>query len=612
MTGPDRFPTAGNDPVGKETVSGDLKTVQDLTEAAVKVYEMPEFQRESIEWNSSMAATLLDSLYHNMDVGQVSVWKTTGSVYIRRPNDPGACCEPGAHLIMDGGHRTSVLTYLCQDTLPRWCDQASAPTMAAINEIRNRTAYDLIDDRFLSVGARLAAAPGNRWIRATELFGDLGVVGVTNPGRRDDERRRVLADRVAQAYCSEGLTPEPHRLNNAWETRQRILNRQLYVSVAELSLGRALENFCRLNAEGVTLSPDQLLAGMLAVVFQGFRAEYLNPATTTYTRRGLGGGPNGSPKKAQAALVRTFVTELLHQQGHRLVARMGDVEQEDLQNGDWRQAWSKTTAAWDKVLAYLESHGISTDQTTSLNALAPLVLFALKYPNEGFGADDDRLLALYLYNIASERYTKQSTDAYEMDAPTILNSTDFLTAYRAMVKEINRSREVKFNDTVREFTGDDLLRYRTTRLRGSDPMSLYYSVWAHRRGATDWSTGEPVRVKRKARHGLLATQNHHVWPIHLVNQHGIDHKDEENLWLDSVAAIAVLRDTTNNALSDKMPHAGLAELGVDKKILDGRLAAQLWQEAAQLSRDNAREIIERRAHKMAPEISWFIPRVKTV
>lgn len=320
---------------------------------------IPEFQREYV-WRRNKAPRLIDSLYNRFPISSLLLWVSAEYAKPRR-QDPRPTRAASISWLIDGQQRVITLSR---------CMNGDEGIDVVFHPEKQE---------FQSANAATSRDPN--WFRLADIW--------------DDEQYRTLRRNLPPGGKSEAREAR-------FELVRRILDYEVpSVRMEEYSFENAVEAFKRINTLGVKLKREDIESAQVAARHTGFVADEVGPFLSKMRADGF---------------KRLNIMHLFRACG--FIARPDGRNRtplHELERGDVKQAWAKTTHATREAIALIrgELSLINMDVLWSGALLVPLIaLCAVTPPRQ---RDAKALVAWLALAALTHRYSKSTESALDKD-----------------------------------------------------------------------------------------------------------------------------------------------------------------------------------------------------
>jgi Protein of unknown function DUF262 len=504
---------------------------------------LPEIQRDFV-WHRKSILKLFDSLYQELPIGNILVWKARHAVGAKKIRAPkrriGKSIDGFYGYLLDGQQRLTSVK-LVRD------DPDNYPLMF------NMLADVEDEEPFAWQGRRNKSSP---WY--------VPVSRVLEPGFHP-------MDVLDELKGVEDYDQKKHRqpIDQALRRLQDVLRYDMGVmEYDEDDYQKATELFIRFNSTGKKLSKPELALAQLALAAPALVTEGIGDL-----QERLPGFVFTKPFLLQS-LVSIHATRLKIDQPKQLW--------ENSDERAIRTSWKKTESGVGRVVEFL-SGTIQWDATSWVPSMVTLLPLIYIFGLGGKPNAEDRRLArrwLILANIqalfSGKGYHKfEALFRYLKNAPSV----------ETLWKYTHRDLQPK------KIVADD---FDTKRKVGA-VMSLYIAMLRHSH-ALDWKRGTPLNGRVVGDNAEL--QVHHFFPQALLKKHGFGSDD-----INTFANYTIISKETNLNCGAEEPDQYLHKLKIDKKHLRTQcipLKPHLWKVV------NYEAFIEERQKLLAQQANRFI------
>lgn len=484
--------------------------------------KLPEIQREFV-WTRQNIKLLFDSLYRDMPIGQMLVWKPNQSIpkargFSRKPNrrDPSKI-DLFYGFLLDGQQRLTAISRIrdSDEEYPLMVDLAAA--------------LDEKEDIFFW-GTRREF--NNPWC--------VMVSDVISPNFNISGYLNALRD-------EEDFMPQDEEPIRKMLTKlQGVLN--YHISIIEFEsddYAEATQLFIRFNSTGKKLAKSDLVLAELATRIEGLTSRKMGKLIDEW--------------KPNYQFSRPFLIQCLAAvHTHRMDIKKPEDVWGDSTPKQIERSWERTAKALDKVIEFLTGfiQWESSSWLPSFNALIPLVY--INAYSSSFDVQEKRLARKWLLLAGVHAHFSGSVQT-ELDR---------------ILKKLNSNASV---DQLWKITSKKLPKLRADNdlqvSRRSGPlMSLFISMLRNE-NSRDWISGNPLNGTVLGKNAKLHV--HHFFPRALLYKHNYSSE-----WINAFANYTVLCSGTNWNISTEEPLTYLSRLRTHKNHLEAQCIPQdpsLWQ-----------------------------------
>lgn len=474
---------------------------------------LPEIQRDFV-WKKKSVELLFDSLYRDLPIGSLLVWKATTPVPQRHFSKGGGLADP-RHIdnfygyLLDGQQRLTALRLVRDGEIPlyfyAWPDRAQE-----------------------GYGHFHSTSDGEWSVNVGDvLSGKFSIPAM-----------------MKSLQKAEGYSPDlEDRIHDELVALQQLVERE--VSIIEFETGdyvQATEVFIRINATGRKLGKDDLSAAQLALAVPELISGALGPATRRYA-----GFPFTIP-----FLVRCLVAV------HLSKMPKGVVKFEDA-GESVRKSWEQTEKALDSVVTFVS--GVVKWQHLSLipsiNALVPLVYLSAQSPKVLTG-ENARFARRWLL-LASLRGSFSKSVGTELDRLVRALSRD------PSVETLTRAGK----QAMKKITAADFEGGGTAGAR----MALFLSM-IRDADARDWLHSD-LALDGTVAGKAAALHVHHFFPRALLNKYQYDRRDIDTFANYTVLSATTNLDVGQEEPGSYLPRLGAAREQLEKQCIP--MDSALWR-----------------------------------
>jgi hypothetical protein len=507
--------------------------------------QLPEIQREFI-WRRQSIKLLFDSLFRELPIGQMLVWKPRETTpksrgFYKKPHrrNPAKIDQFYGYLL-DGQQRLTAISRI------READD-DYPLMIDLHPEREEG-----DDETFFWGGRYTDT--NPWfLRVSDvLASDFNVVKHIEALRKDEEFKDRHAEPVRKMLAK----------------LQGILNYDISVIEFESdSHKEATELFVRFNSTGRKLNKNDLVLAELATRIEGLTSTKMGKLLDQW--------------KPNFQFTRPFLIQcLVAVHTGRMNLRKPEETWADSTPKEIEASWGKTARALDMVIEFLTGTVLweSASWIPSFNALIPLVYAVANA--KSFSSQERKLARKWLLLTGVHGYFSASV------------YTELDQLLRKMQKE--PSIEQLWNVTRKrlpKLRPDDLNVMR----RSSPLMSIFISM-LRAEGARDWINDNPLNGTVLGKNAKLHV--HHFFPRALLAKN-----DYVSDWINTFANYTVLCASTNFDVSTEEPATYLQRIQAEPKQLQAQCIPQdpeLWKVS------NYEEFISKREQLLIRKFNEFL------
>jgi len=484
--------------------------------------QLPEIQREFI-WKRQSIKLLFDSLFRELPIGQMLVWKPRETTpksrgFYKKPHrrNPAKIDQFYGYLL-DGQQRLTAISRI------READD-DYPLMIDLHPEREEG-----DDETFFWGGGLTDA--NPWyLRVSDvLASDFNVVKHIESLRKDEDFKERYA--------------EPVRIMLA--QLQGVLNYDISVIEYESDNHKeATELFVRFNSTGRKLNKTDLVLAELATRIEGLTSDKMGKVLDDW--------------KPAFQFTRPFLIQCLAAvHTGRMSLRNPEEVWGDSTPKQIEKSWEKTARALDSVIEFLTGtvQWESASWVPSFNALIPLVYVVAN--GGSFNSQYRKLARKWLLLTGVHAYFSGSV----------------YTELDQLLRKLQKEPSV---DQLWTVTRRRLPKLRVDDLqvmrRSSPLMSLFISM-LREKGARDWLNDNPLSGTVLGKNAKLHV--HHFFPRALLTKH-----DYSSEWINTFSNYTILCASTNFDVSTEEPATYLKRLKSQPKQLEAQCIPQdpkLWQ-----------------------------------
>lgn len=506
--------------------------------------KLPEIQREFV-WKRQSIKLLFDSLYRELPIGQMLVWKPRESTpkfrgFARKPNrrDPTKIDQFYGYLL-DGQQRLTAISRI------RDADD-DYPLLVNLSPEKEDG-----EETFVWGGGRRYANPW--YLRVSDvLSSDFNIVNHLEFLSTDPEYRTRHAEPVRKMLT---------RL-------QAILNYDISIIEFESDNHKeATQLFVRFNSTGKKLNRTDLALAELATRIEGLTSDKMGKLINQW--------------KPNFQFTRPFLIQCL---AAVHTGRM-DLKKPEQVWGDStpkqiEKSWDKTARALDSVIEFLTGTVLweSASWVTSFNALIPLVYVI---SNGGsFDSQSKKLARKWLLLSGVHAYFSGSV----------------YTELDQLLKKLQKEPSVEqlWNVTRRKLP--KIRKENLQVMRRSSPLMALFISMLRDEGARDWVSDNPLNGTVLGKNAKLHV--HHFFPRALLSKH-----EFQSEWINTFANYTILCASTNLDISTEEPATYLPRLNAQSKYLEAQcipLDANLWQVS------NYEDFILKREQLLAKRFNEFL------
>ncbi len=504
---------------------------------------LPEIQRDFV-WDKKNILKLFDSLYHELPIGYVLVWKAKHSVGAKRLSAPihqiGKPLDDFFGYLLDGQQRLTAVK-LVRD------DPDNYPLMFnMLSNINN-------EEPFIWKAGRNENSP---WY--------IPVSRVLNSGFHPmdviDELRKV-----------EEYDQEVHRseIDRGLRRLQDILRYEIgIIEYDEDDYKKATELFIRFNSTGKKLRKPELALAQLAL------------AAPTLVSKGIGDLEEHHPgflftkPFLLQCLVSIHATRMKIDQPERLWEKSDE--------RSIRSSWKNTEKGVDRIVEFLTGT-IQWDATSWVPSMVTLVPLIYIFGIGGKPNPEERRLVkkwLMLANLRSI-FTGKGYHKFEALFRYLKNEPSIETLWRYTHRDF-RPIKIKSEDF-------------NTKRRSGAVMSLYIAMLRGQH-AEDWKRGTPLNGRVVGDNAEL--QVHHFFPQALLRKNRFSSDD-----INTFANYTIISKSTNLECRAEEPAEYIKRLKIDQKHLKAQ-CIPLDQNL--LTVDRYKDFLEERRNLLALHANKFI------
>lgn len=488
-----------------------------IQDAASGEWSIPEFQRE-FEWKYEQVATLCNSLYEDLPIGLLTVWKTT------KYNEPQVRPVSGRIplWVVDGQQRITSFCILlgCK---PNW--------------MGSREWNEAFKKRlFLNINQEGEAAIGR-------LSGN---AAVTIPLDELLNKTPGEAQRYIQGKCVETGILRTQNASDLAVNAFRILER--VIPVAEVGEDKAVEDIAelyrRLNQRGTKLRQAQIMLAYVSQYNPGWVREQFYPFLESLSNK-----DEWELDPAHVLQVATILAE-----GK---ARVGLATIPDMWQSKVKLVWPTLRGAIDTCILYMWDRGI-TDQDMVPSSYALIALFTMhaKFMDRP-GYDYDRLFKWFILANLSGRYGDAPLERLTNDGREIHQASNFDEALKKLAinwtkKDLRSLVDEKFRDN------------------SSQALLLHILLWSNK--ARDLLEDLSISALTQASQSM-EPHWHHIVPKAWGKENGFEDCDKTA----NVTRLC-MKTNTRSSLKSKPPWEYIPELNIPKERLIENLVPDKYAE----------------------------------
>jgi len=488
-----------------------------IQDASSGDWSIPEFQRE-FEWKHEQISILCNSLYKDLPIGILTVWKTT------KYNEPQMRPVSGRQplWIVDGQQRITSLCIMA-GIKPYWMKDIDWQ-----EAFKKRIFLNVEQDGKASIGRPTRKAVAK--IPLDELIHK-------KPGE---------AQRYVQGKCTEFSILQSQEASDLAVSALMVLDRG--VPVAEVGEDKAVEDIAelyrRLNQQGTKLRQAQIMLAYVSQYNPGWVREEFYPFLENLSNK-----DEWELDPAHVLQVATIIAE-----GK---ARVGLAKVPEMWESQIKQVWPNLKQAIDTSILYLWEKGI-TDQGMVPSSYTLITLFALQCKFMGKpGYDFERLFNWFTIANLSGRYSDAPLETLTLDGNAIFASLNFDDALGKIPIDWTK-------DQLREFIGQKF------RDNSAQALLLHVLLWSTK--ARDLL--EPLSIPALTQASQsLEPHWHHIVP----QAWG---KNNSFKGCDKTANVTRICGRTNkqSSLKSKPPWIYVPELNISKEALIQHLIPEKYAE----------------------------------
>ena len=469
---------------------------------------VPEFQRGFV-WKSTQVRDLAESLWLDYPVGSLLIWDSTGGSAAVQPKSVIDSKSPTLWLV-DGQQRTTALCILSGRKPYWWQDGKEWNDLLSKYDVR----FD-IDTRqppfFLVANAAHKKTKSKRYLPLTSLF------SFNLESDQDQGKIYQLAKDIKSDGLCDGM--DASEVKTRIERVCRIATRELVGITVLHELEDVVEIFARLNSKGTRVKEADIYLGIVAARSPGWVRETFMPFLDKLGDSGFDLSPN---------ILFTSLTAV----GIARV-RFKQVEDSFWDTTTIKAAWEKCIRSWNRIVIFLELHGILTNVLLPSNAVL-VTLSALfdKFPK----ADSTATFRWMMHALRYGRYSSSSSSSLEEDLKDIESSSSDSEAIVKLTARIRAIEPMTKTEFLRDYSESRFAR-----------LLLYVLIF--KRQAMDWEKGSIDRVAFKGNNLLkgFEPQFHHIFPRKFLEGKVAPEK------VEAIANIAIINADTNIKISNKDP-----------------------------------------------------------
>jgi len=504
---------------------------------------LPEIQRDFV-WDKKNILKLFDSLYRELPIGNILVWKSKHTVTNKPIHAP--IRHPGKQIngfwgyLLDGQQRLTAVK-LVRDNPDKY------PLMFNVRNEINK------EEPFSWMARWNEASPWH--VSVSEVIDpDFSVTYFLERLKNEsDYDQKIHGDSIYKA------------LNHLRDILKYDIG---VIEYEEDNYQKATELFIRFNSTGKKLSKPELALAELAL------------AAPDLVSRGIG---EIQERHSGFLFTKPFLLQCVVSI-HSTTMKIDQPERlwEKSDERSIRISWKNTEKGVDRIVEFL-SGTIQWDATSWVPSMVTLIPLIYIFGLGGKPNLEERRLAkkwLLLANVRSI-FTGKGYHKFEALFRYLKNEPSIDTLWKYTHNDI-RPTKIKLED------------FNTKRKSGSI-MSLYISMLRCRH-AEDWRCGTPLNGRVIGDNAEL--QVHHFFPQALLREHHFSSDD-----INTFANYTIISKNTNLECRAEEPAAYIKRLGLERKHLKAQcipLDRNLWRV------DRYREFLEERRKLLAQQANIFI------
>jgi hypothetical protein len=508
---------------------------------------LPEIQRDFV-WDRKNILKLFDSLYQELPIGNVLVWKARTAVGRKKIRAPkrrvGKPLNGFYGYLLDGQQRLTAVK-LVRD------DPDNYPLM-----------FNLLSEQETNNDELFAWRA--RWNESSPYYVPVSQVleeGFDTLRFLDELKENPNFDQNAdrkKIYLSLTRLQEVHKYDIG------------VIEYDEDDYKKATELFIRFNSTGKKLSIPELALAQLALAAPALVTDGIGDLQERLQLQGF--------VFTKSFLLQSLVT--IHATRMKI-----DKPQHLWKSSDERSirsSWKKTEAGVERVIEFL-SGTIQWDATSWVPSMVTLLPMIYILGLGGKLSADERQMAkrwLLLANLQA-LFTGKGYHKFEGLFRYLKNNSSVETLWKYTNRDLNPKKVVAGN-------------FDTKRKVGA-VMSLYIAMLRHHH-SLDWKRGTPLNGRVVGDNAEL--QVHHFFPQALLKKHGI-----ESDLINTFANYTIISKETNLNCGSEEPAQYIERLKIDKKHLESQcipLKRDLWKI------DRYKDFLKERRNLLAQYANSFI------
>lgn len=545
--------------------------VHEIVDSSVNhAWSVPEFQRGFV-WKATQVRDLAESLWRDYPVGSVLIWDSSSfrdEVQERATVDTR---KPGKWLV-DGQQRTTALCILSGRRPYWWLDGTDWNQKVGSYDIR----FDIDakeEPYFLVANAAIRKVKTARYVKVSEL------VALDTQKEDDQKKLQTIAKQVKTHGLCDGM--DAMEVYARLDRLRKIRDREIVAITIGHDLEEVVEIFARLNSRGTRVTEADIYLGVVAARNGGWVRESFLPFVTKLQESGFELSPN-----------RIF--QSLTAVGAKRV-RFKQVSDDFWNAAAIAPAWKRTKESWHRVLNWLSTYGIASNQILPSDAaFVPAVALFDKFPD----VPRDLAFEWFLQALRYGRYSGSAATSIDEDLRDIEAENTATGAVESMRRRIR---------AIEPFSTDDFLRDYSDARFGR----LLLVLLVLKNEAIDWDeSGNRLAFDGNELAPAFAPQFHHIFPRRFLapNDEEMAKGNAAPEQIEALANIAIIGASVNIRISNKNPLDYFAKYGIDaakrrQQFIDG--------DVNEMVIDQYVKWLQTRAQRLTQEANRFFSKLRT-
>lgn len=525
-------------------------------------WSLPEFQRGFV-WKATQVRDLAESLWLNYPIGSLLLWSSDQAVESRGVAD----AQRSASWVVDGQQRATALCILF-GRKPYWLPSEKWEELRKKYDIRFDV-HTKEEPYFWVADAAIRKVKEQRYISLSKLL-----LLDTKKESDQQELQKLAKDIKLQGLC-DGM--DAMEVYTRLDRVRKIRDQEVVVVTIDQPLEDVVEIFARLNRKGTRVTEADVYLGIAASKAPGWVKGTFLPYLDKLKDAGFDLNPN--------LLFRTLTGVGMQK------VRFSEIKGDFWEQSSITSAWTRTTAAWQKLIKRFHEYGIlSNEPMPTEAALVTMVALTDKFKEEPF----EQPLYWFLQASRFARYSGSGTTSLDEDLRDISESDSQQVAIRKLLRRFPENRQLEPDDFMRDYSDSRFGRFL-----------LYLLAYANK--AQDWEKGGD-RLGFEGAEVLTPfdPQWHHIFPKKLLEKLYPDGEEDK---INALANIAVIGPKINIRISAKQPMDYIGRYQITKE----KLAQQYVEDGIEIM-DATRASYERwlteRAQKLAKAGNAYLENLR--